>query len=154
MNYQLTLTETPIGLAVSYDGSAPIPLKPGYESSTLNNLFIHLRGGSSSSSILRSHVSEHQGQASSSCPFCKVEGKILSAQGRTYISQTKYAAYAPQPGKADLLAIAKIIPEGTTAASISAKQTRFEAALSAEAKGETTPSVLLRKASLPVEIDF
>ena len=153
MELQLTITETPNGLAVSYDGSAPIPLKRGYAEASLMNLFLALRSGGSQSKVLRPHIVEHQSLPQGNCPFCKLEGRILAGMGRHRPAETKYAARVPQPGKADLAAITKVFEAGDTAAKVAAREAKIKADLESEAIGIAVAGLATRRQT-KVELDF
>ncbi len=154
MSFSLTITETPTGLAVSYDGSAPIALHSGTEAKTLSGLFLALRAGAIASPNLRDHVVSHQTVPDTSCSFCKLEGRVLSSQGRTRPAETKWASRVPQPGTAAFLAAAaKILAEGDTAAKAAARAAREAEALSAESRGIAVANITVRRATR-IELDF
>ena len=78
----LSISESPSGLSLEIAG-ASIPLKIGVEGRLLRNAFIALRacGGEPSRQLL-AHWADHQASAEGACNWCKLEGRILSGQGR------------------------------------------------------------------------
>jgi hypothetical protein len=62
------------------DQSIAIPLPTGKVERTLDNIFLHLSAGLSLSKMA-AHFTDHT-IAEPSCPCCKLEGRLLSGQGR------------------------------------------------------------------------
>ena len=156
MEINLTLSETPDGLAVAWNATMPaIGLRRGFAETTLANLFIALRAGVADD-LLVTHVRDHQSQVDYKCPVCKLEGKVLSAAGRHRVAETKWAAKAPPPGKAqapDLTAITKVFEAGDTAAKVAAREAKIKADLESEAIGIAVAGLATRRQT-KVELDF
>jgi hypothetical protein len=68
------------------DQTVTIALSTGRVERTLDNIFLHIASGIPLPRIA-SHFSEHT-NAESSCPCCKLEGRILSGSGRRKVSET------------------------------------------------------------------
>lgn len=58
-----------------------IPLNRGRVETVLENAQLHMRSGIHSHRIIE-HFTHHATDADPQCPCCKLEGRILSAQGR------------------------------------------------------------------------
>ena len=104
-------------------GEAPVRLRfaPAKLASGLSDIGVLLRATSGALTPgLRGHFAEHfgGGQAGTSgCGFCKLQGKILTAQGRRPVTPEEHRAAA------------KVVPQGRTAfGALHAASSRAEAA--------------------------
>ena len=120
-------------------GEAPVRLRfaPAKLASGLSDIGVLLRATSGAlTPALRGHFAEHfgGGQAGTSgCGFCKLQGKILTAQGRRPVTPEEHRAAA------------KVVPQGRTAfGALHAASSRAEAA---ERRAARAPQLAASKRS-------
>jgi hypothetical protein len=97
------LSDKGLSAAIEHEGltySFPLPI--GHAERALSNAFLHLTSGIHIARIIE-HFHLHT-NAESSCPCCKLEGRILSGQGRkTVRSEDMFrAARAHHTGKVEI----------------------------------------------------
>jgi hypothetical protein len=84
---KLRLSEKGLSASIEHEGlhySFPLPL--GHAERALEDACLHIRSGMHPQKIT-THFLEHK-FADSHCPCCKLEGRILSAQGRKHSTET------------------------------------------------------------------
>jgi hypothetical protein len=100
----IQITDGPHGLIVHFN-SQSFPLTSGRAESILTNLLLHIRCGVSHTRISE-HLRDHQSSTviGTHCPCCKLEGRLLYAQGRKSSSEADrlIAARAHTGGKVEV----------------------------------------------------
>ena len=105
----IILTDDPSGALVAQIGPHRFRLERGRAESVLTRLFTALRAGLNSHSGFAAHFADHQITVDWTCTLCKFEGRVIQAQGRTRVSDSRFAARAPTPGRPSLGVIAELM---------------------------------------------
>jgi len=110
-------TEFDEGKLVALFGPLRLALTRGREGRELEELHILLAGtGGEVGEALQTHILEHFRQdqiPSGTCPFCKLQGRILAAEGRRRLSEREVAR-----------AKITLVPRGVTGEAIMAAEER------------------------------